>query len=80
MYGRKVENSHLSKLALSQLLLKCEQCSRELLHNDVLPGQQVHCQRGDGVRVASGDTLQVDDVCLCVVGGAILHHSLSCGL
>lgn len=39
----------------------------ELGGGDVLPGERVHGEGGDGVHVAAGDALQPHDVRLCVV-------------
>lgn len=50
-------NLHLSKLAFSKLLFKCEQFSWELLHSNILPWQQVHSYCRDGIGVASSYTL-----------------------
>lgn len=72
------ENTHLSKLALSQLLFEREQLSWELLHYNILPWQQVHSHCRDGIRVASSHALQVYNVCLGVVRDAILGYS-RCG-
>ena len=71
---------YLSELSFSQLLLEGEQLPGELLRGHVLPRQQVHGHGGDGVGVAAGDALQVDDVGLGVVGDAVRRRRRAGGL
>lgn len=59
--------AHLSELPLPQLLPEDQLLPRELGSGDVLPGERVHGQGGDGVHVAAGDALQAHDVRLSVV-------------
>ena len=59
--------AHLSELPLPQLLPEDQLLPRELCGGDVLPGEGVHGEGGDGVHVAAGDALQPHDVRLGVV-------------
>lgn len=59
--------AHLSKLPLPQLLPEDQLLPWELGSRDVLPGERVHGEGGDGVHVAAGDALQPHDVRLGVV-------------
>lgn len=59
--------AHLSKLPLPQLLPEDQLLPWELGSGDVLPGERVHGEGGDGVHVAAGDALQAHDVRLSVV-------------
>lgn len=69
-----VEPTDLSELAFSQLFFKRQHLAWKFLHGNVLPWQQVHGYRGDGVGVAPSHTLQVDNVSLCVVRDSILGY------
>lgn len=64
---------HLPKLALAELLPEDEALARELSGRDVLPGEGVHGEGGDGVHVAAGDALQPHDVRLGVVRRAAVE-------
>lgn len=57
----------LSKLSLAQLLPEDQLLTWELSGRDVLPGEGVHSEGGNGIHVAAGDALQPHDVRLCVV-------------
>lgn len=59
--------AHLSKLPLPQLLPEDQLLPWELGSRDVLPGERVHGEGGDGVHVAASDALQPHDVRLGVV-------------
>lgn len=59
--------AHLSELPLPQLLPEDQMLPRKLCGGDVLPGERVHGEGGDGVHVAAGDALQPHDVRLSVV-------------
>lgn len=63
----------LSKLPLPQLLPEDQLLTRELGGRDVLPGEGVHSEGGNGVHVAAGDALQPHDVRLCVVRSAAVE-------
>lgn len=65
--------SHLPELALAKLLPEDEALPRELCGRDVLPGEGVHGEGGDGVHVAAGDALQPHDVRLGVVRRAAVE-------
>lgn len=53
---------------------------RELGGRDVLPGQRVHGEGGDGVHVASGDALQSHDISLGVVWCVAMETLVRCAL
>lgn len=59
--------AHLSKLPLPQFLPEDQLLPWELGGRDVLPGERVHSESGDGIHVAAGDALQPHDVRLSIV-------------
>lgn len=67
------DSAHLSKLPLPQLLPEDQLLPRELGGRDVLPGQGVHGEGGDGVHIAAGDALQPHDVRLGVVRRVVVE-------
>lgn len=66
-------STDLSKLPLPQLLPEDQLLPRELGGGDVLPGEGVHGEGGNGVHVAASDALQPHDVRLCVVRRAAVE-------
>lgn len=66
---RQTHLRHLSELPLPELLPEVQPVSGELGSGDVLAGQRVHGQSGNGVHVGAGDALKAHDVSLCVVWG-----------
>lgn len=65
--------AHLSELPLPQLLPEDQLLTRELGGRDVLPGEGVHGEGGNGVHVAARHALQPDDVRLGVVRRAAVE-------
>lgn len=65
--------SYLPELPLPELLPEDQLLPRELGGRDVLPGERVDGEGGDGVHVAAGDSLQPHDVCLSVVRRAAVE-------
>lgn len=72
--------AHLSKLPLPQLLPEDQLLPWELGGGDVLPGERVHGEGGDGVHVAAGDALQPHDVRLSVVWRVAMETLVGCAL
>lgn len=62
---------YFSKLALSQFLLEGELVSGELSHGWIGASKEIHVDSCDGVGAAVWRLLEADDVCLCIVGGAV---------
>lgn len=65
--------AHLSKLPLPQLLPEDQMLPWELRGGNVLPGERVHGEGGDGVHVAAGDALQPHNVRFGVVRRAAME-------
>lgn len=65
--------SYLAELPLPELLPEDQLLPRELGGRDVLPGERVDGEGGDGVHVAAGDALQPHDVRLGVVRRAAVE-------
>lgn len=62
---------YLSELALSQFFLKGELLPGELSEGWVSASEQIDVNCSYGVGAAVWGLLQADDVCLCIVGGAL---------
>lgn len=65
--------TYLPELPLPELLPEDQLLPRELGGGDVLPGERVDGEGGDGVHVAAGDALQPHDVRLGVVRRAAVE-------
>lgn len=82
LYGQRplLLATHLSKLPLPQLLSEYQLLPWELGSRNVLPGEGVHGEGGDGVHVAASDALQPHNVRLGVVWRIAVETLVRCAL